>query len=188
MEADWSVACGASDPTITVPWSGDQESVRYIDLRAAPDGLGHIPEAGQYPALAAALRGWNQPGAPIFTAKCDVWHYAASFFDAEDLPGFAYAHASYIDLLAVDPAVFSSFGRCEQALREWTSRSRAIALPGTRCEWTLRPARILDGAELTGFGTTLYVWGYGPSATAAAAAWSAALLALIAPVLLPQPC
>ncbi len=100
MEADWSVACGADDPIVVIPWSSADGSIRYIDLRDAPDRVNEIPEAAHHLALAAALRSWNQPDAPVFTAKCDIWTYAADSFDAEDLPGFAYAHASYIDLLA----------------------------------------------------------------------------------------
>ena len=185
MEADWSVACGADDPTVVIPWSSEQESVRYIDLRAAPDNIDQIQEAARYPALAAALRSWNQPGSPVFTAKCDVWSYAADLFDAEELPGFQHAHASYIDLVAADLAVFSNFAACEQRLRSWTNHARSIELPPARCEWTLRRASFLSAGEIAGFATTLYVWGYGASPSAAADAWSAALVALIEPVLLP---
>lgn len=182
MDADWSVACAAGDPMIVIPWNDEHESERYIDLRAEPEGLQQIPAASQYPALAAALRSWNRPGSPVFTAKCDVWNYAADAFDSEDLPGFEYAHACYIDLLAADAAAFASFDAGEQALRAWTTRARAIEMPTARCEWTLRPAIIQAGKELAGFATTLYVWGYGETPASAAVAWSAALLALVAPV------
>ena len=196
MEADWSVSCGADDPVVIIPWSGKDESLRYIDLQDAPDRVNEIPEAACHASLAAALRSWNQPDAPVFTSKCDVWTYAANSFDAEDLPGFADAQASYIDLVAKDPGVFSSFAASEHLLRNWTERARSIALLAGRCEWTLRPARILTAdaggpdiaedpsanRENNGFATSLYVWGYGASPTSAADAWSAALLALIEPV------
>ena len=86
MHADWTVACAADDPWVVVPWSREDETICYIDLRAAPQRLEEITEAVQYPCLAKALRRWNQPDTSLFTAKCDVWNYPARLFDAEDLP------------------------------------------------------------------------------------------------------
>ncbi|MEO6966682.1 MAG: hypothetical protein ABI076_12440 [Acidobacteriaceae bacterium] len=200
MDADWSVACGADDPVVVVPWGGEVRDtatgkpIEYIDLCSAPDAIREVPEAVEYPDLGAALRRWNQPETSLFTAKCDVWNYPAKFFDAEDLPGFACAHASYIDLLPTDPKIFASFAACEQLLRIWTNISRSIPLPASRCEFTLRPARILPSdsripaaagvqfSTLDGFATSLYVWGYGSSPESAASAWSQALLALVGPI------
>lgn len=192
MQADWTVACGADDPEVVVPWAGKNASLRYVDLRSTPEAIREIPEAAEYPCVAAALRRWNQPDTSLFTAKCDVWSYPAKLFDGEDLPGFAFAHGSYIDLLPVRLEIFSSFPACEQQLRSWTEIARAIALPASRCEWTLRPARVFSAvsataietssSSLNGFATTLYVWGYGASPESAASAWAAALQALIEPV------
>jgi hypothetical protein len=193
MHADWTVACGADDPKVVVPWAGKDESLRYVDLRAMPDAIHEIPEATKYPCMAAALLRWNQPGTWLFTAKCDVWSYPAKLFDGEDLPGFACARGSYIDLLPVDIETFSSFAACERQLRFWTEIARSIDLPASRCEWILRPARVfLTGAapavgekppSQNGFATTLYIWGYGATPDSAANAWSDALEALIEPVL-----
>jgi hypothetical protein len=113
-------------------------------------------------------------------------------FDAEDLPEFAFARGSYIDLLCADAATFASFEACERQLRAWTEIARSIDLPACRSEWTLRPARIFPASgesspmqlsPQNGFATTLYTWGYGDSAESAASAWDAALRALIEPVL-----
>ena len=189
MQADWSVACGADDPTVVIPWNDATGALRYIDLRTTPAAIDQIPEAMQYPTLAAALRRWNQPDVPIFTAKCDVWNYATDLFDAYDLPDFAHAQGSYIDLVPIDPALFSNFAACEQQLKMWTARAKSIALVESRCEWTLRAARIFPSSgpasslPKDGFATTLYVWGYGPTPETAAAAWNDALRALIEPVL-----
>jgi hypothetical protein len=193
MHADWTVACGADDPEVVVPWNGKDESLRYVDLRVAPDSIHEIPEATKYPCMAAALLRWNHPGTWLFTAKCDVWSYPAKLFDSEDLPGFAYARGSYIDLLPVDIETFSSFAASERQLRFWTEIARSIDLPASRCEWTLRPARIFPTAATpavaansspkNGFATTLYIWGYGATPESAATIWAAALEALIEPVL-----
>ncbi|MGB8477608.1 MAG: hypothetical protein WCE63_02040 [Acidobacteriaceae bacterium] len=191
MHSDWTVACAADDPEIVIPWAGKDPSLRYVDLRSAPEAIQEIPEAAEYPCVAAALRRWNQPDTSLFTAKCDVWSYPAKLFDAEDLPGFAFARGSYIDLLHIDAETFASFEGCERQLRAWTEISRSIDLPASRSEWTLRPARIFPASpRLTlaatssrnGFATTLYTWGYGDSPQSAAIAWSAALQALIEPV------
>ncbi|MHB1936999.1 MAG: hypothetical protein ACYCOR_10480 [Acidobacteriaceae bacterium] len=196
MQSDWTVACGADDPEVVVPWAAKDPSLRYVDLRRAPEAIQEIPEATEYPCVAAALQRWNQPDTFLFTAKCDVWCYPAKLFDAEDLPGFAYAHGSYIDLLPVDTEMFSSFEACERQLRAWNEISRSIELPASRCEWTLRPAHVFSNftapppitdSPQNGFATTLYVWGYGESQQSAAINWAAALNALIEPVLiLPQ--
>jgi hypothetical protein len=193
MQADWTVACDADDPEVVVPWAGKNASLRYVDLRSAPAAILTIAEAAEYPCVAAALRRWNQPDTRLFTAKCDVWSYPAKLFDAEDLPGFAFARGSYIDLVPVEPRIFFSFAPCERQLRAWTEIARSIDLPAARCEWTLRPARVFaDAAHVAaiahaspqnGFATTLYVWGYGASPESAALAWAAALQALIEPLL-----
>jgi hypothetical protein len=194
MHSDWTVACGADDPMIVVPWTGEDESLRYIDLRESPARVEEIPEAAQHAALASALLRWNQPDSPIFTAKCDVWEYGAEHFDAEDLPEFSCAHACYIDLFPGSQNVFSSFKASEQVLRKWNALAHSIPFTEARCEWTLRPARIVSPAAripaqkyADGFATTLYVWGYGMSSDDAIGNWSTALLGLIDPLLSGKP-
>jgi hypothetical protein len=191
MESDWTVACAADDPEVVIPWAGKDPSLRFVDLRQSPEAILQIAEAAEYPCVAAALRRWNQPDTSLFTAKCDVWSYPAKLFDAEDLPEFAFARGSYIDLLPAAGAMFTSFEICERQLRAWTEMARSIDLPACRTEWTLRPARIFpvssepsssQRTRQNGFATTLYTWGYGNSPEAAAIAWDAALHALIEPV------
>jgi hypothetical protein len=189
MESDWSVACAADDPWIVVPWSGVTEndpSLRYFDLRAEPERVHAIPDAARNPALADALLAWNRD-ATLFTAKCDVWQYGDSLFDAFDLPGYAAAHASYVDLVPLEPALFSSFPAMEGFVRRGSQAAAALPAADARCEWTLRRARVRDaeanGSPRDGFACTLYVWGYGADGRAAQHAWGGALHALIAPVL-----
>ena len=190
MQSDWTVACAADDPEVVVPWAGKDPSLRFVDLRRSPEALREIPEAAEYPCVAAALRRWNQPDTSLFTAKCDVWSYPAKLFDAEDLAEFAFARGCYIDLLFADAATFASFEACERELRAWTEIARSINLPACRSEWTLRPARIFPASREPspaplppqhGFATTLYAWGYGDSPESATIAWDAALQALIEP-------
>ena len=60
MHSDWTVACAADDPEIVIPWSGKNPALRFIDLRQSPETMQDIPEAAEYPCVAAALRRWNQ--------------------------------------------------------------------------------------------------------------------------------
>jgi hypothetical protein len=191
MDSDWTVACAADDPEIVIPWAGKDASLRFVDLRRSPESIQEIPEAAEYPCIAAALQRWNAPDTALFTAKCDVWSYPAKLFDAEDLLEFAYARGCYIDLLSADEAIYADFSVCEQRLRAWTEMARSIDLSACRSEWTLRPARIfpVDSSPPTetspsknGFATTLYIWGYGETPELAAIAWDAAVRALIEPV------
>lgn len=194
MQADWSVECGADDPTVVLPWHSEDGSLQYIDLRLKPSAVEQISEAQQFPCLAAALRRWNTAESPVFTAKCDVWSYPADLFDAEDLPGFAFAQGSYLDLVSADIDKFQSFAACEWQLRAWTAAARLIPLQNCRCEWTLRSGLIFPdnlsvlpdekAKALAGFATTLYVWGYGASAEIANSAWCQVTEALIEPVLI----
>jgi hypothetical protein len=183
VETDWSVECAADDPTVAVPWASADKSIFYIDLRDSPDRVNEIPEAVRHTCLAAALLRWNERDASLFTAKCDAWNYRSDMFDANDLEGFDYARGSYIDLLAKNPAIFSSFDASERMLKAGNNAARSISFPAGRTEWILRPAHIF-AADVDGFAITLYVWGYGASPEEAASAWSTALLALIEPVLL----
>lgn len=185
MQSDWNVECGADDPVVVLPWQSEDGSLRYVDLRLAPEGIHQISEAQQYTCLAAALPRWNAVDSPVFTAKCDVWSYPAELFDAEDFPDFSFAQGSYIDLISSDLETFGSFAACEKQLRGWTASARSIALQESRCEWTLRAALIFssstanpDSSPQAGYAATLYVWGYGGSPSAADAAWCAAIAAL----------
>ena len=86
MHSDWTVACGADDPWVVVPWAGKDRTMRYVDLRAAPDALMEIPEAAKFPSWLRRFSAGTSPSRSLFTAKCDVWSYPADLFDGEDLP------------------------------------------------------------------------------------------------------
>lgn len=117
MEADWSVELAADDPAIVVPWSAEDGSCKFTDLRRRPQGeaeealrrrpegadksqnpdpppdemLDEIEEARREPALRSALLALNSALSPLWTAKCDAWLTDSTL--GEDAP---------IDLLEMD--------------------------------------------------------------------------------------
>jgi hypothetical protein len=178
MEADWSVALSAEEPRIVVPWAAPEEDsrkCRFIDLRLQPDLVDTIEEARSGPLRAALLR-LNDSSSHFWTAKCDAWTSAENAIDPYEMdaePGEAvFGAGSYIDLLACDIAVRSSFPRQERWMRLVTERLRAIPTNSARAELVLRAAEV-DGVP--GFGVTWFLEGCGETAQRAEQHWGHAL-------------
>jgi hypothetical protein len=183
MEADWSVALAADDPVITVPWAGsegDDRKCRFVDLRRGGQLIEQIEEARVRPALRSALLLLNGAASPLWTAKCDAWTSSpgegAAPFDAYEMdatPGeTAFGAGCYIDLLARDAALLSSFERQEHWLRTVTQALHKIPARAARVELVLRYAEV---EAAPGFGVTWLVEGCGLSANHAGQRWSEAL-------------
>ena len=176
MEADWAVEIGGAAARIEADWAG------FVDLRRDAGRVEEIAEAREHPALRAALLALNESGSPVFTSKCDVWELAAEEIDPLEFDyGVSEARAglaSYIDLIARNREVFTSF----EAHERW-GRQTALALRGEtirrgRADVVVRAATA-GGAE--GFGVTLYAAGCGVDSSAAEAAWGEILpLAVVA--------
>jgi hypothetical protein len=183
MEADWSVALAADDPVITVPWAGsegDDRKCRFVDLRRGGQLIEQIEEARVRPALRSALLLLNGAASPLWTAKCDAWTSSpdegAAPFDAYEMdatPGeTAFGAGCYIDLLARDAALLSSFERQEHWLRTVTQALHKIPARAARVELVLRYAEV---EAAPGFGVTWFVEGCGLNANHAGQRWSDAL-------------
>src|ERR1700735_4527220 len=124
MLADWSAECSADDPILVVPWKDPNSTAEFIDLRAHPYDLHHIPEAEQHQPLMQALRALNATRSPVFTAKCDAWHLTPDEMEhlrfnldltPSDAPAILPAgFASYIDLIWRQRPLFTSFPQQEQ--------------------------------------------------------------------------
>ena len=170
MEADWSVALAADDPTIGVPWAS------FVDLRLNRDLIDEITEARANPPLRAALLALNGAKSPLFTAKCDVWTSSDQPYDPyemeADLGETAFGASCYIDLLARDLEIRESFARQEQWLRQVTQRLRTVAASAARVDMVLRHAQV-DG--LPGFGVSWFVEGCGATKERAEQMWARAL-------------
>jgi len=186
MEADWSVALAAGDPTIIVPWASPAEDAppcRFLDLRADPALIDEMEVVRSQPILRAALLRLNGSESSLWTAKCDRWSSSvddgAEPYDPYEMnvdpnadPGDTlFGAGSYIDLLPCDGQLSMSFERQERWIRSMTRTLRGVPARASRTEFVLRRAEI-DGTP--GFGVTWFVEGCGATALRAAEAWEAA--------------
>lgn len=173
MEADWSVEIGSGLPCIDASWEG------FVDLRTAPRTI-HIAEEAQHPALHEVLLTLNAKNSAVFTSKCDVWALVAKEIDPDEFGASRenanVGFASYIDILARDPAYFASFSFHEDRCRELVSHFRLLALPQCRVDLVLRAA-VMN--EQSGYGLTLYAAGCGVDEAGAYAAWQAVLASAV---------
>ncbi len=183
MEADWSVALAAADPVIAVPWAasaGDLHKCQFVDLRLGAHLLDEIEEARERPGLRSALLLLNGDASPLWTAKCDAWTSSAEEgaepldpYEMDAAPGeTAFGAGSYVDLLARDIALLSSFERQERWIRVVTKGLRVIPARAARVELVLRRARV-EGVP--GFAVSWFVEGCGATAQRALLAWGEAL-------------
>ncbi len=189
MLAEWSAECAADDPVLVVPWSSnpaDPDSpAHFVDLRENPYDLDHLPEAEQHPPLMQALRALNAARSPVFTAKCDAWPLDPKEFENLllnlDLTPSDYTagFASYIDLLARDRALFTSFPQQEQLLSRLTRRAATLDHADAALECILRPALVDLTGPQEGFAISLYIKAVGPDPETAWQRWAAALDAVV---------
>jgi len=186
MQAEWSVECSAEDPVLVVPWKDPDGTAVFVDLRANPYDFDAIPEAEHHPPLMQALRSLNATRSPVFTAKCDAWRSmpknspicnsistSAPRTHPRDSP-------AYIDLVARERTLFTSFHRHEQLLRRLTRLAAPLDYPNAALACVLRPALVdLEGPQ-QGYAFSLYIKALGADPHAALEAWAAALEAAVA--------
>ena len=190
MLAEWSVECSTEDPVLVVPWNDPDGKAAFVDLRANPYDFDAIPEAEHHPPLMQALRALNAARSPVFTAKCDAWPMEVEELEhlqldldvspAETSDDMAFGFASYIDLVARDRSLFTSFPQQEQMLRRLARLAAPLDCPSAVLDCVLRPALIdLEGPQ-QGYAFSLYVKALGTDPRTAWQEWAAALEAVVA--------
>jgi hypothetical protein len=117
MHADFSVELGRNDPALEIPWSSDDPSIRFFDLKKCPDLVRRIPEAAAHPEINAFLVRINAPGFPLATAKCDAWD-SREISPEEEIFGADRKFVSYVDLFFVDDRNRCSFEKNEGLAKE----------------------------------------------------------------------
>jgi len=186
MLTDWSALCSPEDPVLVVPWSDPAGKLSWVDLRMNPYDFDSIPEAVQYPALLQALRALNATRSPVFSAKCDVWSLGQEELanlqlemDAEEVD-FRAGVGSYIDLVWRERSTFASAAQQQQWIGRFLRLAAALEHPTAAVESILRPALLDFEQAQEGYAVSLYVKALGPDPDGALAAWSAALVEVVA--------
>jgi len=188
MDADYSVELTAADPALELPWSSDDPSVRYFDLRCSPELISCIPEAAQYPELADFLSTVNSTASVLETAKCDCWT-ETELNEAEDIYGANLKFASYVDLLFAtdDPALALRFSldahellarRLVRLLSVAPQISAAAEFAIRRCYYHAPSSKEIlpsNADSQTGYYITFYLFGYGEDESSAHRRWTIAL-------------
>jgi hypothetical protein len=149
MEADWEFEIGGDAPVIEPHWTG------FVDLRAAPNRAGDLPEARQLPGLADALTRLNAANSPVWTSKTDV--FMPDQIDPDELDAAeaeaVHAIACYVDLLARDDRQWNLV-KVEMACRELCARLRDVPLRRCRVDLVVRRVHIRPDAN--DLGVTAY--------------------------------
>jgi hypothetical protein len=178
MDADFSVELGADDDALEFPWSAEDQSLRYYDLKRHPELLLEIEEATNWPELGALLESVNGAKSTFVTAKCDVWD-DSELSEAEEIYGASMKLTCYVDVLFDDRQRERrfSFEQHEQLARRLCELlSRAPEIPAA-AEFVIRRCYFHDVGEpvTPGFYVTCYLFGYGDDEADARQRWGIGL-------------
>jgi hypothetical protein len=179
MEVEWSVAAAVDDPVIVVPWSDAAGTCSYIDLRVNPAMIQEIPETVQWPEIRSALLLLHAETSGLRTSKCDAWELS----DEEKVLDFgrvAFGIGSYIDIMCEQDELFASLERQLGLLKRIVTSAERLGPEEARADLVLRPAWNM---QAIGFGTTVYVYGYGDNLDEAREHWATALANLVRVIL-----
>jgi hypothetical protein len=186
--ADYSVELGRDDPGLEIPWSSDDPTLRYYDLKGHPELLPQVPGAAAHPELAAFLARINAREFPLQTAKCDVW-LSREILPEEEIffterNGAERKFACYVDLLFSDPAARMSFEKHEalaqslcRLLKHAPEIAASVEFVLRRCYYHAAEPGGADDSE-SGFYLTTYVSAFGASEAEARKQWTIALALL----------
>ncbi len=174
MLAEWTVELGADDPQLEIPWTLEDGSSRFLDLKRQPELLLEIPEACAYSELAEFLNWANSPDSPFETAKCDAWT-SREINTEDEVFGEPCKFGSYVDLLFVDKDRRTQFAENEGFVRSLAKLLRHAPELASAVEFTVR--RCLDhrAERQECFYITFYLNGYGEDEPQARKRWAIAM-------------
>lgn len=181
MLADYAVELGRDDPALEMPWSSDDPSIRYYDLKTHPELLQQIPEATAHPALAAFLARINAQDFPLATAKCDAWP-SHEILPEEEIFGCDCKFVSYVDLVFTDQVKRLASEMHEELVQQLCKLLKHAPEIAASVEFAIRRCyyrKEQDAHESdTGFYLTAYVSAFGQSDEEARKQWTIALALL----------
>jgi hypothetical protein len=164
VQVEYDVELGREDPVLELPWSSADGAVRYYDVKAHPELVLQIAEAGAFPELGAFLSRVNALGFPLQTAKCDIW-YSREISAEEEIFGAACKLVSYVDLVFTADDARASLEKHEslakslcQLLQRAPEIAATVALVIRRCYYHGREDNSDESAN--GFCLTAYVSGF----------------------------
>jgi len=188
MQADYSVELGRDEPVLEMPWSSDDEKLRYFDVKRHPELLSKISEAQGHPELGSFLARINAAEFPLETAKCDAW-FTQEISPEEEIFGAVSKFVSYVDLIFTENELRSSFESHEKLVKDLCSLlarapeiSGAVELIIRRCYSQLASfdddKTVVDRPERSGFAISCYVSGFGDDEPQSNKNWAIALALL----------
>jgi hypothetical protein len=178
MQCDYSVDLGPDAPALELPWSSEDGSKRYFDLKRNPELVLDVAEARGHPVLSEFLSRINAPDFPLQTAKCDVWP-SRELLPEEEIFGAACKFVSYVDLLFSGAGPRTSFEQHEALAQDICNLLKRAPEMAAAAEFVIRRCyyHSNDGAQnsVDGFCITAYVTGFGDTEEEALQRWGIAL-------------
>ena len=179
MIADYSLELGRDDPALELPWTSDDATIRYVDLKRHPELLREIAEAIAHPELGAFLARINAPEFPLATAKCDVWT-TREILPEEEIFGGECKFASYIDLVFADRTAQLLFEKHEELAQQLCKLLKQAPDIAASIEFVIRRCYYHDDPERpeeseSGFCLSMYVNAFGQTDEESRKQWTIAL-------------
>jgi hypothetical protein len=183
MQVETSVALGADDPILELPWSSDDDTIGYYDLRSHPALIDKVIETWHYPQLRGFLLRMNAPDFPLQTVKTDVW-ITDELAPDESIFGATLKLVSYFDVVFSDEDPRFSFEAHELLMQKLCTLLTKAPEISASVELVLRHCvyhgqRSLEfkrsAAERLGFCITAYVSGFASVTQQANERWAVAL-------------
>ncbi len=171
MDVDWSVECGADDPSLAVPWESDDGTLRYYDLRTRPELLLYVDEASRHRQLGEFLNAVNSRHSRLQSAKSDVW-FSNELNEAEAIYGAACKFCSYVDLFFADAPPRNDFAQHEEFAKKLSELLKRAPQISAAAEFIIRRATY---DREPGFYFTFELAGYGDDEQDAKKRWTIAL-------------
>lgn len=178
MQADYSVELGPDDAALEMPWTAEDGSIRYFNIKQHPDLVLNVPEAREHPELSEFLSRINAPMFPLETAKCDAW-FSQELFPEEEIFGASCKFVSYVDLLFSAADARLSFEQHESFVQKMCKLLERAPEMSAGMEFVVRRCYYHQNGRpedsVSGYSITAYVSGYGDSQEEALQRWMIAL-------------
>ncbi|HWG48590.1 MAG TPA: hypothetical protein VN669_02795 [Candidatus Acidoferrales bacterium] len=182
MHVDSSVELERDDPALEVPWSSEDNELRYYDLRNHPTLIDEVQEVKSWPEMREFLLRVNSLVFPLQSAKSDLWT-TNELSAEEEVFAAQQKFASYVDLIFAEVEARCSLEGHQELIRKLTELlKRAPDIPAMiefvlrRCYYHSSPdANACEGDDYTGFCITAYTSGFGDSGEEARQRWGIAL-------------